>query len=238
MARELQRAARELAGGRTGEVGTLKIGLFASLSSGFLSDFVAEFRVRYPGVKLRIDEDTAEANTAGVIAGRLDLAFVSGSPQVQNCRSKIFWRERIYVAMSSDHPLANRPLIQWSDIRDDDFIVSAGGPGPEIEDFLVKQLSTIGFRPSILVHGVGRENLMGLVAKRFGLTLTTESSLGAIYSGVTFRPLAETADTVTTAGIWIAANENPALKRAIDLCDRIAADRRRRARSHPSQPGP
>lgn len=231
MARGLQRAAREMATARKGEVGTLKIGLFASVSSGFLADLLAEFRVKYPAIRLRVDEDTAEANIAGVVSGRLDLAFVTGDPQIPDCHSETFWQERIYVAMSSDHPLADQQTIGWDDIRHDDFIVSAGGPGPEIEDFLIKQLSAIGFRPSIVVHGVGRENLMGLVAKRFGLTLTTESSLGAIYSGVTFRPVAELSDTVSTSGIWSASNENPALKRAIALCAQIAGDRRRRARS-------
>lgn len=231
MARGVQRAADEMAAARKGEAGRLKIGLFTSISSGFLSELLAEFRVKYPAIKLILDEDTAEANIAGAISGRLDLAFVSGDPRAPNCTSKTFWQERIYVVMSSNHPLADQPTVCWDDIRHEDFIVSAGGPGPEIQDFLIKQLWAIGFRPSIVVHGVGRENLMGLVAKRSGLTLTTESSLGAIYRGATFRPLAEVSDTVVMSGIWSSSNENPALKRAIELCDRIADDRRRTARS-------
>lgn len=231
MAHDLQRAAREMAASRKGEGGTLKIGLFTSLLSGFLSDFILEFRLKYPAVKLHIDEDTADANIAGVIGGRLDLAFVSGKPNNADCQCKTYWRERIYVAMPSDHPLAHRPTVGWDDIRCDEFIVSAGGPGPGIEDFLIKQLSAIGFRPSIIVHGVGRENLMALVGKRYGLTLTTESSLGAIYAGVTFRPLAELSDSISTSGIWISANENPVLKHAIELCARMSEDRHQRARS-------
>lgn len=230
MAGGLQQAAREMTAARKGELGTLKIGLFTSISSGFLNDFLAELRIKCPSVKLRVDEDTAEANIAGVVSGRLDLAFVSGAPQLPDCCSETFWHERVYVAMPSDHPLADRQTICLDDIRHDDFIVSASGPGPEIEDYLIKHLSSIHFRPNIVVHGVGRENLMSLVAKSFGLTLTLESSFGTIYTGVTFRPLADRSDTISTSAVWTSKNENPVLRRALELCAQIAGERRRRGR--------
>lgn len=49
-------------------------------------------------------------------------------------------------------------------------------------------------------------------------TLTTEASLGAICTGVTFRALPGGIGHVVMSGIRSSSNENPALKRAIELC--------------------
>jgi hypothetical protein len=95
--------------------------------------------------------------------------------------------------------------------------VTAGAGGPEIEDYIVRQLSGPGFRPAIAVHQVGRENLLNLVARGFGITLTTASTLGTTYPGVAFRPIESDANYVDSSAVWLASNQNPALRRLLEL---------------------
>lgn len=227
---QLQQAVTDISLVQRGLNGELRIGVMASLASGFLADLFLCFRSRFPDVEVKLEEASSQINAAGVLSGRLDAAFISGAPQLPGCEARQLWKECIFLALPSDHAMANRDRVSWQEIREETFIVGADGPGPEIEDYLVKQLSELGFRPRIVVQRVGRENLLNLVAKGFGLTLTTNSTLGTSYSGVAFVPVGDGDESVLSSVVWPANHENPALRRMLELCDSLADKYARRAR--------
>lgn len=216
-AEHMRMAINGLAVAQRGELGELRIGLMASLADGFLSDLLGTFRRTCPQVEVQIEEGTSQGHAAGVSNGRLDVAFVTGVRTQQGCETERLWNEDIFVALPNSHPLAKLAAVAWEDLRKEPFLVTAEAAGPDIEDFLVRRLSTDGFRPRISVQRVGRENLLNMVAKGFGLTLTTNSTLGAVYPGVVFLPCVDPHETVSSSVIWSAANQNPALKRLLDL---------------------
>lgn len=221
----LHQAVSDVSQARRGNLGELRIGLMASLASGFLADLLCGFRIRFPNVDIKLEEASSQSNAAGVLSGRLDAAFISGNPQLPGCHSRHLWDERILVALPSNHALATRPNASWGDVRNETFLVSADGPGPEIEDYLLRQLSELGFRPKILTQKVGRENLLNMVAKGFGLTLTTQSTLGTSYVGVTFVPIGDASECVASSMVWPSSNRNPALRKLLELCDALVARR-------------
>lgn len=229
-AEHLHQAVLDMARTQRGEVGDLRIGLTASLASGFLSDLLGTYRHRFPGVNVQIQETSSQANVAGVINCRLDAAFITGSAQLPGCEAKYLWHERIFVALPQEHRCASGSVCAWDDVRDDVFLVSVDAAGPEIKDYLVRQLSGLGFQPKISVQRVGRENLLNMVAKGFGLTLTTCSTLGATYPGVVFLPIGPAVETVGSSVVWSATNRNPALKRLLEISTELA-ERHRRGRS-------
>lgn len=222
-AEHLHQAVSDLAEAGRGNVGELRIGLMASLASGFLADLFYAFRTRFPNVEIKLEEASSQSNAAGVLSGRLDAAFISGNAQLPGCHTRHLWDERIFVALPTKHALVVRPNATWNDVRDETFLVSADGPGPEIEDYLLRQLSDLGFRPKILSQKVGRENLLNMVAKGFGLTLTTQSTLGTSYAGVTFVPIGNASECVASSLIWPASSRNPAVKKLLQLCDALVA---------------
>lgn len=220
-ARHLQQAVSDLRIVQRGITGELRVGLMASLASGFLSDLFSCFRKRFPGVEVRLEEGASQTSAAGVLSGKLDAAFITGAPQMPGCDARPLWSEAILLALPSGHALVDRQEVSWQDVRDEAFIVGAEGPGPEIEDYLVKKLSELGFRPRIVTQRVGRENLINLVAKGYGLTLTTDSTLGAAYPGVAFVPIGQN-ETVLSSVVWPVNFQNPALEKLLELCDLLA----------------
>jgi len=225
----LREAVNEVTLARRGDAGELRIGLMASLASGFLGNLVARFHARYPHVDLKLEEITSRKSAAGILSGRLDVAFIPGQPRLPGCQSRSLWEERIFVAMSESHRLAMRDAIAWEDVQQEKFLVTAEGPGPEIEDHIVRELSAPGFRPRISVQRVGRENLLNMVAKGLGISLTTHSTLGVSYPGAEFRPIGDTAQVVSSSAVWSDGNRNPALKRLLELAilaQRQSANRR------------
>ncbi|RRN74611.1 LysR family transcriptional regulator [Agrobacterium deltaense] len=228
-AHHLRRAVQAVACLKRGRQGVLRIGLFVSLAAGFLGELVERYRERHEGVDLQFEENTAERNLSRVINGELDIAFVTGTPDPIGCETLQLWEERIFVALPSSHTLSGKTEVLWDDIRQERFIVSAGGPGPEIHDYLIKRLSALGFRPDISIHRVGRENLMNMVARGFGLTLTTASTLGTSFAGLTFLPIAGDEDIVPCSAVWSSSNSNPALHHLLAI-GRDAAKRKAGAR--------
>lgn len=206
--RALQRFASVTRGNR----GELRIGLFFSLASGFLADVVEQYTSFYTGIDLLFEESAVQDSINKVVGGYLDVAFVTGSLEVKGCETLELWQERIYVALPSKHPLAVNAELTWNDIREERFIISSGGHGPIIQDFLITRLSRIGFHPDIRPQGVGRENLMNLVGRGFGLTLTSASVVETIFPGVVFRPIAGDDEMVPCCALWSNGNSNPALR--------------------------
>ena len=200
-----------------GVSGELRIGLMAPLARGFLADLLTEFNKRFSLIDVRLEEGTAQAGSAGVLTGRLDAAFIPRVGSLPGCKAEALWAEKIYAVMQDSHVAAKTPLTDWESLRGESFLVSNDGPGPEIEDYLILHLSAPGFRPKISVQRVGRENLLNMVARGFGGTLTTDSKLGAVYPGLSFQPIETGENFITSSIIWPTFGQNPALELMLAL---------------------
>jgi DNA-binding transcriptional LysR family regulator len=198
-----------------GENGLVKIGIFSSLASGFLSDLIQSFGERHSAVKLTfIDANPAE-HLAAIRRLQLDVAFITGTAKWPGCDSQHFWSERIYAVLPDYHPRADDLEVQFSDLAGESFIVSESAPGEEIHDYLVKRLADLGRHPEIQQQAVGRDNLMRLVALGRGLTVTSEATTAAQFPGVVFRPIE--GEILPFCAVWSPQNENPALHHLLDL---------------------
>ncbi|MDF3811925.1 MULTISPECIES: LysR family transcriptional regulator [Rhodopseudomonas] len=217
-AAHFRQAVTNLGLARQGQTGKIRIGLMASLARGFLGELFSTFRASFPNIDVTFEEASSQSNAAGVLNGRLDAAFISGRPELPGCHTRMLWQERIFLAMPVSHQLAGVKNVRLNLVRDETFLVGADGPGPEIEDYLVRQLSVLGFRPKIVAQKVGRENLLNMVAGGYGLTLTTYSTLGVAYPGLSFVPVGEPEENVISSVVWPANSKNPALIKLLDIC--------------------
>jgi DNA-binding transcriptional LysR family regulator len=221
-AEQLTQAVTAMKQVHRGSTGLLRIGVMTSMAGGFLSDLLYRFRARFPEVRVAVEEGSSQSNAASVLSGRLDVAFLPGAPQLPSCRVRQLWKEQVYLALPKDHPLAERVHIAWADVKDEAFLVHADGAGPEVEAYLIRKLSGLGFRPRITAQKVGRENLLNMVGQGFGLTVTTFASLATTYAGVKFVSVGEKPEFITSSAVWPLANSNPVLKQFLELSERLA----------------
>ena len=198
-----------------GEAGIVRIGIFSSLASGFLSDLLRTYVEANPGVRPDFIEGGPTAHIASIQRHHLDIAFLTGQPIADGCDVTHLWNERVYVALPGSHELASGSEISWADLADRHFIISETDPGPEIHDYLIKHLADLGRHPSVERHRVGRDNLMHLVAMGQGLTLTSEATTATSFPGVVYRPLSE--EILPFCAIWSPQNDNPAMRRLLSL---------------------
>jgi len=221
-AEQLRQAVSEMALAQRGESGQLKIGLVASLARGMLGDILETYRSRFPDVDVKLEEASSEANAASVLSGRIDVAFIPGEPRLPGCEVRHLWKEELFVAVPTGHRLAKEKAVVWEELRGEIFLVAADVQGPETEGIIVRNVSDLGIQPRISVQRLGRENLINMVSRGYGVTLVANSSLGAIYAGVAYLQIGAAGEHISWSAVWSSRNQNPALKRLLDVSVALA----------------
>jgi DNA-binding transcriptional LysR family regulator len=211
-------AATTKAAGR-GESGRLAIGFCTSLTAGNLRASMLDLRQRFPQIELAVVERRRTHLTTALRSGMLDVLIVVGRVPSLNCSTKPLWNERVFAVLPSDHPLATREVIYWTDLRDETVILSQYDPGQEIEDLLVSKLVSPLERPKTERHDVSRGVVKSLVTMKAGISIVLESDLGATFSGLVYRELRDgTGPSVLSySAFWQNDNENPALETFLKL---------------------
>lgn len=197
------------------EEGVVRLGIFSSLASGFLFDLLSAFGKQLPNVRVDLIDGNPAEHVAAVRNLELDATFVTGTGPWDGCETERLWSERVFVVLPTDHRLADKADLAWSDIGAERFIVSDAAPGQEIHDYLVANLAGLGRHLDIQFQKVGRDNLLSLVAVGRGLTLTSEATVGAQFPGIVFRLLV--GEVLPFSVVWSARNDNPASRRLLSM---------------------
>ena len=205
-----------------GECGRLRIGVHGLIPHSFLANLIGRYRDDYPGIDLEIAEGTAREAITQLRAGRLDVAFVVGTPDLPDCLSRRVWTEPLVVALSDHHLLAELEHVTWADLAGETFLVRPGGPGPQVHDHILLRLSGRWPAPSILRVGVERASLLSMVGQGFGITLLGAASSLSPVAGVRFLPIADEPEPIVFSAVWSPFNRSAALRNLLDLADEMS----------------
>ena len=220
----LQRAG---AAGRV-EDGTVRIGIITTLGGGFLRELIAAYRQCYPGIDLDIVDGGRRDHLRAIRSRQLDVAFFTGYAPFAGCDVEELWRERVYVAMAVPHPLAGCNALDWSQLRNERFIVSTMEPGPEVHDYIVRRIADYSTYPDVTYRHVTVETLMHMVAIGEGITLVSEGWTSMAHPDLALRPLTAAEDIVPFSAVWSPSSDNPALRRFLSFARDLAARQRPR----------
>ncbi|AQQ03892.1 hypothetical protein B0E33_10085 [Roseibium algicola] len=210
--------ARDLALGQSGQ---LTIGHYISLTSGNLRSILTEFSDQFPNVELRTVEETRLNLLSELASGFIDIAVVSGYPASGEESALAVWTERILVALPMSHPIANKEIVYWTDLKEETFLVSERDPDLEIQKILHSKLTFTEGRAKIVRHKASTENIRSLVGAGFGVSLIVECSSGAHYPGVIYQELQDGngPTRINYVAYWRGDSYNPVLHNFIDLLE-------------------
>jgi DNA-binding transcriptional LysR family regulator len=214
MLAELDGATGAARAAGSGLIGQLVVGTYFSASIGRFRDALLRFIGRHRRVELSVIEGGRDELLSDLRRGRTDVAILLGPHDEPGLDRLALWQEAGMVALSSQHPLAEAPLVQWRDLAGETFIVTSRGSGPEARA-TVQGLLPRRHTARFAAHDVSREGMFNLVGTGLGVAVLAESASGASYPGVVFRPVGdETGPTmVEAAAYWDPKRDNPALRR-------------------------
>jgi DNA-binding transcriptional LysR family regulator len=234
----LELASRAAAEAGQGGTGDLRIGIQPSIGAGFLRELIRTYSARYPDVVIKLREGTPPADHVALVRQRqLDVAFVADTTEAADCDTTPLWKERLFIALPDGHALAKNTLIDWRELRQEHFIVRQAKCEAQLCERVVQRLADAGRSPAIEKLDVGRETIMHLVGIRQGVSITTESTLAMQYPDVIFRPICGGDEMIGFKAVWLASNDNPALRRFISLA-KVRAKQNRRDPGPPSNAPP
>lgn len=205
----------------SGECGRLRIGIHALIPRSFLADLIAQYREDHPGIEVEITEGTARDTVMQLRAGRLDMVFVAGAPELPDCHSRRIWTEPLMAVLPEWHRLAGQSAVTWVDLTDETFLVRHGGTGPQVHDYILLRLAGLWSAPSILRFDVGRGTLLSMVGQGFGITIIGGATSLLPTSGVIFLPFADEPEPVPFSVIWSPYNQSAMLRNLLDLARKM-----------------
>ena len=220
---QLESARRTARAVRSGESGSIRIGILTSLAGGFLRQLFQNYAERYPRVTIDVRDGGRRQHLGAVRARRLDAAIITGSELVPGCETRELWRERVHVALPEGHPLAARSKLDWPDLKTEHFIVSRGEPGPEVHDYIVRRCADYSTYPDVVEKAALQDTLMNLVSLGQGITLVSAAWTAVKVPGLALRPLTARADIVPFSAVWSSENDNPAFLRFLQTAQLLAS---------------
>lgn len=215
---QISSAEEEVVAVGRGERGIVRVGLSSSLVSGFIIELIEAYGTDHPEVRLDFVEAEKAEHIRAIRQHQLDIAFLAEVQDSEGCESAVLWTEKVHVAMPILDILGKQERIDWADLRDRRFVVSAGGIGPAMKDLIVGRLASRGRTPSIEALAIHQNTLLELVAAGRGLTLTAEANVVTKFRGLIYRALA--AEFLSFGAIWSPSNDNPAFRRLLSLAKR------------------
>jgi DNA-binding transcriptional LysR family regulator len=186
-----------------GQLGELNLGFNASAPFvPMIARSIFAFRQAFPDVKLNLTEVAGSAQLTALTDHALDACFVRSK-----CRPEMgdgvavtpILRERLFVALRPDHPLADKDLT-LRDLAGEPMIVYAREHGATFTDELLGMLRDVGVEPRIEHRVREVSTLLGMAAAGVGVAVVAESLCALQSARLVYRPLG---DPESITSIWL-----------------------------------
>ena len=173
--------------------GRLRVASFPSAGATLMPLAIATFRERHPEVSLTLAEGEPEEIAPRLRAGEFDLALLFEFAGVRErpgagLRTVRLFEDPMHVALPADHPLAAKPALALTDLRDQEW-VQTSAPSP-CARHVVRSCVAAGFEPNVTFESDDYETVQGLVAAGVGVALIPRLALTHVHSGIVVRSLA------------------------------------------------
>lgn len=183
----------ELASGR------ITIGITNYLATDMLPKVLPDFHRRYPGIELRVNEETTGEMEKSLMSGRLDFAIMhtgveDGAAQNPALSCEVLSRDPFLIAAPQDTPYLEKaqvhedlpyPVLDPALLACEPFLLVKHGQ--RIRQISDRVLASAGVTPKIVLSSRNYEMLRRLAARGMGYTLVPRQYAG-ILGGDEYQP--------------------------------------------------
>jgi DNA-binding transcriptional LysR family regulator len=157
------------------QLGEVVIACVPSAVYYFLPKVLRRFHEQYPGIRVRILDDSANAVLESVARGEADFGINFIGTQEPEIEFQAILKEPFVVACHRDHPLARMRQVTWSGLAQYDFMTVDKGSGNRLLVDLALANSSV--RPSWCFQAKHVSTLLGLVEAGLGIAVVPRLSM-------------------------------------------------------------
>ncbi len=163
--------------------GHVSVGMVVACSSLDLTDLLAEFHRRHPGVEIALSEANSDRLLEALQSGELDLAFVAiGVPVPLAVETRVVVDEAIVAAVAPGDHLATAAAISLDALRERPLIGMPRGTG--IRACVDAACAAAGFQPNVALEANNPGTVGQLAARGLGLAIVPQSVADAFGSAL------------------------------------------------------
>lgn len=155
---------RGVAATRMGEV---TVACVPSAVNYFLTSVIREYHERYPRIRVKIIDDSANQVLLAVANGEADFGLNFIGAQENDVEFKSLLEEQFVAACRRDHPLARKKQVSWSELADHDYITVGKSSGNRL--LLDQALTGLKDQPHSMYETQHGTTMVGLVEAGLGI---------------------------------------------------------------------
>ena len=211
----LAAAAKDLAEGRGGEV---VVSCNWRVFFGFIPDTVAEFRHRYPQSEIRlrdvpVADQSAALHARKVHIGFLPSEFLDNEPEFERLR---VLTSDLVVVVSQQHRLATRRAIKLAECANETWLKNDALP-KAYPAFIRQYCKKAGFSPIFGKQGTSIEELLGMIAAGYGITMLPRYVLAKHQEIPAVRLLRTDCAPIELCAVWLRDNSSRLLQQYLEV---------------------
>ena len=165
---------RGVAATRMGEV---TVACVPSAVNYFLSGVIAAYHQRYPKIRVRIMDDSANEVLTAVARGEADFGLNFVGSQESDVEFEPLLEEHFVAACRRDHPLAGKPQVSWLELAQYDYISAGKTSGNRL--LLDQALAGAVGKPHSMYETQHGTTMIGLVEAGLGVAVVPSMAMPA-----------------------------------------------------------
>jgi LysR family hca operon transcriptional activator len=199
----------------------------ASFAIGFLTGYEMDWlpavmeilRAELPSTEVVIHSQDSPDLAAGLIRGKIDLAFLRPEKQAPGLKFRPLRKDPLIVLMPRDHTLTARSSIRLQDIAGQTFIGVSPIRAPTLWSVINDYVKPVGVKPDHQAENLAMA--ISLVASTGGISLLPLYAQNLLPKTVVSRPIQGAPPMVELVIAYNEANTSPLLKFLLSKVDEL-----------------
>ncbi|AUT49638.1 LysR family transcriptional regulator [Achromobacter sp. AONIH1] len=233
---ELESAVLSIGDLATQREGLITVACVPSVAYYFLPTIIHEYSLRFPRIRVRIIDETANTVLNSVVSGRADFGISFFGTQEPDVDFKAVLREDFVLAVRNDHPLSRRRSITWDELAGERYMTVAKESGNRllIDDALAKS----GKRTVSAYEVSHVMTLLGLVEAGLGVAAVPRLAMPLKGHSTLASVLLEQPRVTRSLGLISRRGRPlaPAAQQLYNLIDQTGKSAKRKPSPRPSSP--
>lgn len=184
---------RLMAEHEAGESGHLRLGFVDSASYAVMPQFLLAYRQRWPGVTFELRSMSSEAQRHALPDGEIDIGIARTHGNEAGITHTLILEERLFVAVSAQHPLASRKSTSMRQLADESFISFSRTESPALTAELASMLADEGVDYDPIIEAEEYTTIIGLVAAGEGVAVVPAAVRSFAPADLVYVPLRDAA---------------------------------------------